>query len=1235
MFKVNRLLAIIVLFFFAVSMGSCGGGGGGGGNTGATPPSTETDGPAFDATGGNINEDALLVVIGSSSFSAPTSSVLLKQRSAEPYFNEVVQAQALVDGVPWVPQVPPGSWKKTGNCGPTSYLMAESFHFKYPLNPDNSEDSIKKIVDWLVANRDDFHPPQGEDYYNGDINGTSIYQLADLAIRKGGFESRPITSESPDILLEELEKGHPVIVRVLYQGCLENIGCNNTDDMKVERREEYGHYMLLVGMDDTYVYVNDPGRSLTYRNYAEYKRYTLDSFKRVWNQLGPQGQNVGVILYPKGSRLPIGIDAKSLSLGDGKINQPYYATLAAIDGQPPYKWTIVNGNLPDGLYLTQDGKITGTPIREGKFIFTLRVEDSTQDVADATTSITISSVAQPLKINTARELPTGRVNAIYSMGLSASGGTGPYMWTKLSGNMPNGLSLIEDGRIVGTPSVSGTHIFSLQVSDNSSPQQIVSKEFSITTLPSNTSPIIYSITSGPSTINPNSTSTVTCTASDPDNDPLTYSWSKTNGTFQGSVSGPTVTWIAPATAGTYTVTCTVSDGKGGTASQGINITVQDSTTPLSIATPSLPTGTVDVSYSAILSATGGKTPYTWSITSGSLPSGLSLSSGGSISGIPTTAGTYNFAVQVKDSSSPQQTATKDFSVVINPPSTYSVSGKVFLNGSGLSGVTITLTGTGSTTTTTGSDGNYTFTGAQNGSYTIAPLKSGYTFSPSSRSITVNNANVTGQDFTATPTAAGVLQVTPNEGLTSSGKQGGPFTPSSKTYTLSNTGGNSINWTATKGQSWLDLSAPTSGTLTPGGTATVTVSVNSSANSLAPNTYSDTINFTNTTNGNGNQSRSVSLTVTSSGSAPMATTGAATNITSNSATLNGTVNPNGLSTTVHFEYTASPASGWISTGTANAGSGTTASSWQANISALAPNTLYYFRIVAQNSAGTTVGDTLTFTTSSTTTTLLPPTLISPGSSSVPGTNVPTTTPTFQWQGVSGAARYGLYISQYPYGAANLVYQNENVSGSSTSFTVPSGYLQNGVQYRWNMTTFNSVGQYGDFAPPLYFIVSTPSTLVERITNGSFSSGASSWTLAYDFWAGTDGSYPRTSPGHAAGGVNSSGYPKDGATGWMYQTVIIPANATTAALSFWYYITTQETGSTGNDFLNVTIQDSSGNYLATVAYLSNLHKGTGYNQITFNMLPYKGQTIRINFLATTNPSLNTVFRIDDVSLMADGN
>ena len=98
---------------------------------------------------------------------------------------------------------------------------------------------------------------------------------------------------------------------------------------------------------------------------------------------------------------------------------------------------------------------------------------------------------------------------------------------------------------------------------------------------------------------------------------------------------------------------------GVTGSTGL--TVQ--TTPLSITTSSLPGGTLNVSYSATLAASGGTSPYTWSIASGSLPTGLSLAGGtGVISGTPTAAGTFNFTVRVTDSANPAQTATKALSI---------------------------------------------------------------------------------------------------------------------------------------------------------------------------------------------------------------------------------------------------------------------------------------------------------------------------------------------------------------------------------------------------------------------------------------------------------------------------------------------------------------------------------------------------------------------------------------------
>ncbi len=114
-------------------------------------------------------------------------------------------------------------------------------------------------------------------------------------------------------------------------------------------------------------------------------------------------------------------------------------------------------------------------------------------------------------------------------------------------------------------------------------------------------------------------------------------------------------------------------------------------------------------------------------------------------------------------------------------------------------------------------------------------------------------------LTVTAPAVGVLYVTPSSGLSSSGNAGGSFSPSSQSHTVQNTGTANLNWSASKTQSWVSLSA-TSGTLAAGGRTTVTVSINSNANSLSAGNYSDTVSFTNTTNGNGNSSRSVSLTV---------------------------------------------------------------------------------------------------------------------------------------------------------------------------------------------------------------------------------------------------------------------------------------------------------------------------------------------------------------------------------------
>jgi len=79
----------------------------------------------------------------------------------------------------------------------------------------------------------------------------------------------------------------------------------------------------------------------------------------------------------------------------------------------------------------------------------------------------------------------------------------------------------------------------------------------------NQSPIITSLTAEPGKVDPGGTSTITCTATDPDGDNLSYTWSVTDGTFSGTEK--IILWKAPNADGEFVISVTVYDGKGGTA----------------------------------------------------------------------------------------------------------------------------------------------------------------------------------------------------------------------------------------------------------------------------------------------------------------------------------------------------------------------------------------------------------------------------------------------------------------------------------------------------------------------------------------------------------------------------------------------------------------------------------------------------------------------------------------------
>jgi len=154
----------------------------------------------------------------------------------------------------------------------------------------------------------------------------------------------------------------------------------------------------------------------------------------------------------------------------------------------------------------------------------------------------------------------------------------------------------------------------------------------------------------------------------------------------------------------------------------------------------------------------------------------------------------------------------------------------------------------------------------------------------------------------------------------------------------------------------------------------------------------------------------------------------------------------------------------------------------------------------------------------------------------------------------------------------------------------------------------------------------STTTELIKNGGFESGATSWSGT----TGDIGAWSGEAPyaGSYCAWILGNG---STATETLYQSVAIPSTATTATLSFYLHIDTAETTTTtAYDKLVVSLQNSSGTTLKTLATYSNLNKASGYTLRTFDVSAYKGQTVRVYFKGTEDSSLQTSFVVDNVSL-----
>ncbi|MGA7616695.1 MAG: Ig-like domain-containing protein [Thermoanaerobaculia bacterium] len=98
----------------------------------------------------------------------------------------------------------------------------------------------------------------------------------------------------------------------------------------------------------------------------------------------------------------------------------------------------------------------------------------------------------------------------------------------------------------------------------------------------------------------------------------------------------------------------------------------------------------------------------------------------------------------------------------------------------------------------------------------------------------------------------------------------------------------------------------------------------------------------------------------------------------------------------------------------------------------------------------------------------------------------------------------------------------------------------------------------------------------------------------------------------------------------QTVSIPSGISTATLSFWLHIDTNESGSTAYDKLKVQLRNSSGSVLTTLATYSNVNAASGYVKKSFDVSSYGGQTVQVYLVGTEDSMYATSFVVDDFAL-----
>jgi len=391
-----------------------------------------------------------------------------------------------------------------------------------------------------------------------------------------------------------------------------------------------------------------------------------------------------------------------------------------------------------------------------------------------------------------------------------------------------------------------------------------------------------------------------------------------------------------------------------------------------------------------------------------------------------------------------------------------------------------------------------------------------------------------------------------------------------------------------------------------------------------------VNANGTTNGS-------DMTFTTANAPPIVVTTAASNISFNTATLNGTVNPNGASSTVSFDYGLTVAYGTNIAGTPSPVTGSSPVAVSVNIGALTPGTLYHYRVNGVNVGGTTNGNDMTFTTSA-----QPPTVVTTAATGVGGTSAtlngtinPNSAPT------TSSFDYGLNV---PY-SNNVAGVPLNLSGNSVQAVSASltGLTNNSVyHFRVKGTNAGGITNGNDMT----FVLGCPSAGSAGTVTGptQVCQGGNGYVYSVPVIQGATG-YSWTVPigGIIMSGANTNSitvnYAYNANSGYVMVYGTAPCgNGAPAQLAVTLNAPPTPTiagpasvclNSVGNMY---TTQSGMSGYTWTVSAGGTITAGSGTNTITVTWSTVGAQTVSVNY-ANTNGCLalnNTVYNVTVNSL-----